>query len=177
MTPTILTSEGREFSFADPGASPISIQDIAHALCHICRFTGHTRDFYSVAQHSVLVSHVVPPEYALQGLLHDAHEAYVGDMAAPLKMLLPDYRALEARIEVYVRAAFGLPVVLHESVKHADRRLLATEQRDLMHVADGVEWSSLQGIEPLNYRINPLDPIRAYVLFMERFDQLTRMAA
>lgn len=176
MMPTILTAEGHEFSFLTPGESRICIEDIAHALAHICRFTGHTRDFYSVAQHSVLVSYAVPEAFAFQGLMHDAHEAYVGDLAAPLKMLLPEYRAVEKRVEGHVRRAFGLPAELDPSVKHADLQLLATEQRDLMPLADAHVWTSLQGIEPLQYGINALPPMRAYALFMDRFEVLQRRA-
>lgn len=177
MKPEILITSGRYFNLARPNPDDIEIHDIAHALANICRFTGHVRSFYSVAQHSVLVSYVVPPEYALQGLLHDAPEAYVGDVAAPLKAMLPDYRAVERRVEMAVAERFGLPMDLHESVKHADLRMLATEKRDLMP-ATGDVWPVELTHQPLEHRIRPIaSPEMARDVFLARFWELARKRA
>jgi hypothetical protein len=170
ISPDIQLFSGNSFYFNDPKNSCFDITDIAHALSNICRYTGHTRVFYSVAQHSIAVSLIVPPEHALAGLLHDAAEAFIGDVSRPLKNLLPDYRIIEDRVERAVLMRYGLNE-LPPCVKEADIvMLLATEQRDLMHPAD---WALLDGIEPLMHIIVPIDPPTAEFMFLQRFFELT----
>lgn len=168
MRYTIRTVSGRTFDFQNPEHSEFDIEDIAHALSHVCRYAGHTPVHYSVAQHSVLVSHAVPPEHALAGLLHDAAEAFLGDVVTPLKALLPDYRALEKRVESVVLARFGLPPELPPEVKHADRLLLATEQRDLFQ-------SGYCELETLPQRIVPQLPQQARSEFLTRYRDLCKI--
>jgi len=175
MNPTILTANGSYYDFLRPESCPVSITVIAHALSHICRFTGHTNRFYSVAQHSVLVSHLVPPEIAMAGLLHDAAEAFLGDVASPLKQLLPDYQAIERRVEACVLSAFGLPATLPIEVKQADRLALAIEQRDLLPPhADLWDCERSPGFYRgvANDPIDPLPPFEAQMLFLKRFEDL-----
>ncbi|AFJ01975.1 hypothetical protein Q7C_806 [Methylophaga frappieri] len=172
MRPDILTVNGQYFDFITPEKSEFDIHVIAHGLSNICRFAGHTKAFYSVAQHSVLTSEIVPPDYALHALLHDAAEAFVGDIARPLKNLLPDYRVIEKRVEQAVFAQFGLPTELPQIIKHADLVMLATERRDLMTEQDD-EWMLLNSIEPVDQIIQPLSPEQAYILFINRYQRLT----
>src|SRR5690349_19702773 len=104
------TFTGRRFYPLDPKVEDIDPTDIAHALSLICRYGGHVTRFYSVAEHCVLLSHAVSPENALWALLHDATEAYVGDMVRPLKQHMPAYRDVEDRLMLVIADRFGLPI-------------------------------------------------------------------
>jgi hypothetical protein len=145
-----------------PGAlrvRDVRIADIAHALSLICRFGGHCVEHYSVAQHSLLVARILedmgaPAEAQLCGLMHDAHEAYVGDVPTPIKaMLCQAWADLEHQAEDVVLSAFGLREAMNDwcdIVKHADRVALATERRDLLQFDIGVNrpWVILDGVAP-----------------------------
>jgi 5'-deoxynucleotidase YfbR-like HD superfamily hydrolase len=174
MYPSILLRSGNYFDFTNPERSTFTVADVAHALARICRFTGHCHHFYSVAQHSVLVSKILPPELQMAGLLHDAHEAFVGDIAAPLKLVLPDFRELEDRVQRAVLERFSITLPLHSEIKRADLVLLATEKRDLMHV-NAREWQMPAGVTPLEARITPKTPAQAEREFISRFQELTLM--
>lgn len=171
LTPTILTSKGTYFDFATPAKSQIDVEIIAHALANLCRFTGHCREFYSVAQHAVVVSYLTPSEFAYEGLHHDDAEAFVGDMASPLKKMIPGYKVIEQYIEAEVFRRMGMPAKLPPQVKAADLVALRTEQRDLMHI-DGGLWTSLEGVEPAEFLIKPLPPRLAREIYLERHAEL-----
>lgn len=173
--PYVSTHAGKQFFFAHPAKSEIRLGDIAHSLSQICRFTGHTDQFYSVAQHSVLTSYLVDPQHALHALMHDAAEAYVGDVSMPLKTLLPDYKEIEKSVEKAIFARFGLPEQIPEDIKHADLVMLATEKRDLMpNVTE--DWAILDNIVPMGRKIHPLRSHQAKTLFLERFVELSHEA-
>lgn len=125
----ITTISGRKFHFGDHAAmvEAIDIGDIAHALGNLCRFTGQSSEFYSVAEHSYHLSRIVAPELALVGLLHDATEAYCADIARPLKMMLPDYREVEDQIWLAIAEKFGLPASMPSEIKDADMAMLKLE--------------------------------------------------
>ena len=156
----------------EPKPEMICIEDIAHGLSNMCRFGGHVKHFYSVAQHSVMCHDMVDQEYKLQALLHDASEAYCKDIPKPLKELLPDYREIEARVDGAIRARFNLPLRMSEDVHRADLILLATERRDLMR-ADSTPWAILAGVEALPRKIVAVQPSRAQAMFIKRYVELT----
>jgi hypothetical protein len=183
----IRTYTGRKFWPLDPTPEELDMEDIAHALSLVCRFTGHTYCFYSVADHSLRVSALAEQmvlartklrsrevmtlarEIALWGLLHDASEAYLCDVPSPIKRapgLGQLYKGFERKLMEVITERYDL--IPHEPavVKEADRILLNTEMRDLMH---GAHWDL--GILPDT--IFPLDPQRAEVEFLRRFDALT----
>lgn len=161
------TLSGRQLDLVDPQPDMIDLVDITSGLSNECRYAGQCLRFYSVAQHSVLASQIVPPEHAWEALLHDATEAYLKDIPRPVKLLLPDYRILEAKLDTVIRARFGLPGVKSQAVAEADVILLATERRDLMSSCR-VEWTSIHGITPLDTRIRALHSGHAKSLFMQR---------
>ena len=174
IAPTIRTRGGHTFDFTDPSSNVIDIHDIAHALSQLCRFTGHTREFYSVAQHCVMVSLIVPPELALAGLLHDAAEAYLGDVSSPLKQMLPDYKAIEESVETAVLASVGISLPLDPRVKVADLIMLATEKRDLFCEKIRQEkWAVLAGVGPLIQPIRAWSAPKARIMFLNRYWELT----
>jgi hypothetical protein len=166
----IQTYSGRQFWPLSPRAADVDIADIAHSLSLQCRFHGHCLHFYSVAQHSVLVSQALPDDLALWGLLHDAAEAYVSDLPRPLKSTAPAFRAAEDRVLHLIAAQFGLVWPMPDAVAHADDVLLATELRELM-APPPEPWQL--GVDALPLRIDPLPPREAKQLFLQRFAALT----
>jgi uncharacterized protein len=176
----IQTASGRWLDPLDPDVASIEIGDIAQALSNQCRFGGHCRAFYSVAQHCTIVADVCQERggsaaEALAALLHDAAEAYLVDLPHPLKHrseIGPPYKRAEALLEEAIRARFGLEPAGPE-VKAIDRSLLATERRAL--TATGARWPELDGAEPLPIEIEPWDPPRARREFLERFERLDQL--
>lgn len=169
-TSWIMSYTGRKFWPLDPRAEDIDIVDIAHALSNICRFTGHVRTFYSVAEHCVLASRHVPPEHALAALLHDASEAYLCDIARPVKYqpTMAFYREAETRLEHVICDRFGVDIY-DPHVRKIDDRMLVTERILLMaegpfvvDVSQRIENAGIEGLAP--YVIKPI--------FLKRFEDL-----
>ena len=178
----IQVASGSFFRPLDPDHRYIDVKDIAHALANLCRFGGHCRQFYSVAQHSVLVSLWCDPEDGMWGLLHDAAEAYLGDLSSPIKHYGGDfgeyYRRAEAVLLQTVSTHFGLPPAIPSSVHRADRWLLAAEARDLM---GDPEWAQevRTSVSPPLERVPEIDvwePRRARSEFLLRYYQLKEEA-
>lgn len=168
---TISTRSGRNVSLLNPSAGQIEIGDIAHGLAHQCRFNGQTSKFYSVAQHSVMVASILPKELKLAGLLHDAAEAYLGDIVQPLKALLPEFDLIESRFMAVIAERFDVRLLQDPRIKQADLIALATERRDLMPM-EQMDWPVLSGVTPLSATIQPLPPDKALSSFLHSFFQL-----
>lgn len=165
----ILTFTNRWFAPIDPRVEDIDLRDIAHSLSLLCRFNGHCRCFYSVADHSVRVSEILPPALALWGLLHDAAEAYLSDIPRPIKRRLHTFSAMEDQLLSVIMPRFGLEMPMPPEVHNADNVLLCTEMRDLM--GSRVDWRSL-GVQPLPDPIRPRDPEQAEQAFLARFYEI-----
>ena len=168
----IQTYLGIQFYPLDPLISEIRLLDIGHALSNICRFTGHVTRFYSVAQHSVLVSQNVPPEDAAWALLHDAAEAYISDMSRPLKRhseLGKQFQVVERTLMRAICDRFGLSYNEPLSVKRADEVLLMTEKRDLMPNSPA-KW--MESADPLPEKIVCWTPEWSRHQFMKRAAEL-----
>lgn len=166
------TFTGRAFYPMAPLTEDVDPADIAHALSLICRYGGHTKVFYSVAEHCVLMSYAVSPASALWALLHDATEAYVGDMVRPLKQMIPAYRDVEDRLSNVIADRFGISRTCPDEVKQADLRILHDE-RDALMGDPPQPWRSLEGVRPLGVQVMGWAPEYAERQYLDRLHQLT----
>jgi uncharacterized protein len=160
----IITQSKKIFDFHDPVQRTYDIEDIAHSLSNICRYNGHTPSFYSVAQHSVLVANRLPRELQMAGLLHDASEAYLGDVTTPLKKKLKDYKYYEDAFMYEISTVYGFDYPFHKEIKNVDQRMLITEAVQFYGQELVEDWESY--IEPFNLIIDPLPPSEARDLFL-----------
>lgn len=184
LAPKIKTFTGKRFDLVDPDPATVDIVDIAHALSMLCRFTGHCREFYSVAQHSVLVCNRVAAQHApakvtLAALLHDAAEAYTGDLNRPAKLAMGrTWLIFEHKIHCAIARRFGISTIYPLIIKDADDRVLATEMRDLTWQPGAGESQDLHGGDELgvspytDFVMEPIDQKAAFRLFMNRFAEL-----
>lgn len=174
-----MTFSGRTLSLLEFLPSDVYLEDIAQGLSNTCRYSGQCNRFYSVAEHSVLVSkmieHVLPANHPLlaalmiAGLMHDSPEAYLGDMTTPLKILCPGYKIIEKRLEDAIQKAFGVDVGFsHPIVKECDLRMYWRERSVLMPVEEELEPSDLDEI----LKVRGMSPEEAKRSFLERAEQL-----
>ncbi len=171
--PFMQTYTGRRFWPTAPRTEDIDAVDIAHSLSLQCRYNGHVKRFYSVAEHCVLMSHVVSDENKLWALLHDATEAYVGDMVRPLKIQIPVFSEIEDRVMVCVAEKFGLSTaIMPDEVKDADNRIIVNEKAELLVNTDH-NWG-LEHLEPLVVEIIGWYPPAAEVKYIQRLEELLR---
>ncbi len=170
----ILTASGFVLDLAHPDATGLPVEDIARALAYQPRWCGATRLFYSVAEHSVMVSHLLPVDYAYHGLWHDCVEAISGDWPSPLKIHLgrDEINRKMAPLEAAFQRRFGYRGHL-AAVKNADMVAMATELRDLLPAA-WMDWGHLP--PPAPEKIAPVGPELAFRLFMERYEALKYLA-
>lgn len=179
MEPYIETRSGIKFHFLDPKPDEINIADIGFALSNQSRFNGHCNRFYSVAEHSVLVASLVPDEYKLAALLHDAAEAYLSDIPSPIKQFIPDYHTLEYKAQAVINDTFGIPWGSdpEKVVKKADRQQLRTEAYHLI-TSKGEDWEMWDNDKPdpeAGRKPMCLSPKDAFGLFMAVFENLTKV--
>lgn len=170
------TNSGLRYWPLDPRPEEITLEDIAHHLSMICRFGGAVDHHYSVAQHSVLCSLAVDDELALEGLLHDAPEAYLGDMVRPTKHgsdLGAMFRLVEDLNRRALAEKFDLEIDVPRLVKHADNRLLLTEARDLFKNSHWEDWELAQRLEPYEFEIVPWSQRVAKERFLYRYNYIT----
>lgn len=174
-----LSFKGNRIWPFDMRPGDIDIEEIAHALGNICRFGGHVpAGFYSVAQHSVHVAEALadePLSIRQVGLLHDATEAYCGDMIRPIKRSLPEYRAMEDGIWAAIAGRFDLELSIPQAVKEADARMLQTERRDLL-APHPWKWTNAQANPdyplPYDFKVEPWSPREAADLFLAAFEEM-----
>jgi len=169
------TYTGKIFHPLSPEPEEICIEDIAHALSLLCRFNGQCREFYSVAEHSIRVSDMLPEDMRLAGLMHDAAEAYIGDLIHPIKSCLPYYREVEKGIRNVIFDKFHVTWDKETSgqVKWADMIMRAREVRDLM-TSGGAGWvDELPSLRPEDTAcIYPVSPVTAEQGFLNYFYHL-----
>lgn len=168
---SIALANGSYLDYNNPSATDFDIGLIAHALSNICRYGGHSRKFYSVAEHSVLVSRVVPDDLALVGLLHDASEAFVGDMPSPLKKMCQSYRTIENRVQEAIANQFNLPYPFPHDVHVADKRVYLAERKQITDAEDKL-WHT--EYTPAEVTVTGMPPKDAKNFFLSRYEELTR---
>jgi len=162
------TFGGRQFWPLDPRPEEIFLDDIAHALSLQCRYAGHCLEFYSTAQHSVLLARAVRDAGGTMNeqrwaLLHDAPEAYLVDVPRPLKGHLVGYREAEDRVMAAVAERFGLSPAMPSIVHEFDGRIIGDERSNLAPCC--VPWETHH--EPLGIVVAPWSPAVAKQLFLE----------
>ena len=190
---TLTTYTGKAFDLLNPKPEMVCIEDIAHSLAHQCRYTGHTREFYSVAQHCVLMAENPElPGDPMAKLLHDADEAYIGDIAKPWKRLLlvdtPNKDSANSRfpsignfqsvtvfergIQDVIGLALGIDLSHSAEVKESDIRMMATEIRDIMpKMPPGFEWG-VDVSNPVEEKIISWSPGNAEEQFLITYQML-----
>lgn len=175
----VMTRSGTRFNLTRPHPAAVAPIDIAHALSRIPRFNGHTTAFYSVAQHSLLVQQFASSRVRPYALLHDAHEAYTGDIATGVKSFLRGLTELQDRLDTCIYSAFGLawpptPEIAAE-IRELDLRAVYTEGLQLMaHFKREDVMQEDRAIEKFAITIFPLHYHEAYEAFLKELLHLSK---
>ena len=168
--PFFQTRTGEIIYLKNISSDQINILDIATSLSKICRYAGNCNQFYSVAEHCCHVSDCCK-DYPLWGLLHDAVEAYMGDIPRPVKNMIPEIWELETQLSMAVAERFRLdPILMPKEVLDIDRRITMDEYLSLFLPISDKLWGDDFG-EPLGVLIECWDPLTAYREFAERFNK------
>lgn len=167
----ISTFTGRKFYPLAAKAADVDIIDIAHALSMLCRYNGHTNEFYSVAQHAVLVSYLVPVEHAKWGLLHDSTEAYLPEVTRPVKRHIHGFAESEDRLMEVIAGVFGLEPEMPLAVKQVDTAICKSEKRRLINNPEAHRWA-VDEVQCKDIDIDPWSPAEAKRQFLRRFYEL-----
>lgn len=168
---TIRLRSGHYLDLANPQPDQFTLEDIAGALSKICRFGGQCDYFYSVAEHSYLCVCVaerdgLPLDTQQAVLLHDAAESFIGDMVKPLKIMMPGYAEVEARVEAAIAEKFCIDFERErESIRKIDHEMLIAERR-AMFSPDKVTWAGEDEVRRLQVDFQTWVPNHAEVAFM-----------
>lgn len=163
-------ADGSFFCFENPESHDFPIELIAHSLSKLCRFNGHCKRFYSVAEHSVLVSRILPPHLQLVGLLHDASEAYVGDMPSPLKRMIPQYKEIEERVQAAMAKRHGLPYPFPYEIHEADKAVYRAERSQIAGGEDNLWYTEFTDAK---VTVTGMQPKDAEQFFLSTYRGLT----
>lgn len=173
---SISTVSGRFFDLLKPEEYEFDIEEIATALANICRYTGHVDKYYSVAEHSVLVSRLVPDSLAMCGLLHDASEAFVGDVSSPLKKLLPEYRKIEDSIQEAIAKQFNIQYPFPVEVHEADKRMYWNERQTVAPGPRDRLWhQNLRAARKV--QAEGMSPAMAKRMFLARYKEIEKASS
>ena len=165
----MLTATGGAFYPLDPRSEDIHIEDIAAALSKLCRYGGHTKQFYSVAEHCVLLAHAASDGMHLSALMHDASEAYLSDVIRPIKAHLTNYKTIEAALERVIAQRFTLPFPLPAEVKALDEAIIADEKSQAVAFPKGKPWAQWTPVAPLGVTLQFWTPEKAEYEFLAAF--------
>lgn len=166
------TSTMKAFDLVNPSEQMINIEDIATGLSNICRFGGQVKQFYSVAQHCCLLSMIVPQDIRLEALMDDSTEAYMGDVHAPLKQLLPEYKVLEHNLMTKIAAKYKLDLKAKTTIEPLDSKLCDMEY-NYLHEIERMELYQLVDKNFVGYPVI-WSPLQAKNTFITLFNNYTR---